>query len=315
MKPISLLYLIRVVLGITAAIICTLYNYFLGFSFTISDLFRGLTITLAFYIVTYYAMKTYFLKKIDKPRKILSTGIGAYLVTWIVIWSLLSTVIVNETSIVFAVDGFDDFEIKTLGDADGSANGLLWANSTGSLSQVQAVKGFLPHGYGGSKSLNDEINIWRDTETLPDALFLRFNVSDVSFSFNTTDGYVVFGIALWLALDETSYDATDSHQLVVRFQNETKYENAKLIGTPDLKYNLTETDYHFNFSITNISNDYTGTIEIDLGTKFKQVFEKYELSSAAVAKLKAVEIYVKTFQGFCSVTISGIQIFLKGLRR
>jgi hypothetical protein len=315
MKPLSLLYLIRVILGILAGVVCAVYNYFFGFSFTISDLLRGLTIAIAFYLVTYYILKLFFLRRVEAPKKIVSTGIGAYFITWIVIWSLFATMLLYETNIVFAVKGFYDFEIRTFGDAYGSLNGLLWVNSSnGGLSRVQAIRGFLPHGLGGSKLLNKEINIWKETETLPSSLFLKLNVTDITLSYNSTNSILVFGVALWFAIDEASYNTAGSHQLVVRFQNTTKYENGLLVNSPDAQYYFNEFGHNFNFSIAGINDSSRNAfVEIDLGPKFKKVFEAEALTFLRVVKLKCVEIYAETVYGAFSVKIVDIQIFLKGL--
>ena len=87
MKPLTLIYWSRVVLGLVAALICILLNVFgveIGF-------FTGLPIAMLFYILTYYIYKPYFITKVEKPTKIFTTGIGAYFFTWIVTWILFYT--------------------------------------------------------------------------------------------------------------------------------------------------------------------------------------------------------------------------------
>jgi len=46
---------------------------------------------LMFYIITYYILKMKFIDKVEKPSKIVTTGIGAYIMTWLVSWMLFFT--------------------------------------------------------------------------------------------------------------------------------------------------------------------------------------------------------------------------------
>jgi len=87
MKPLTIIYWSRVLLGVVAALISvapSLFSVDLGF-------FTSLAIAMLFYILTYYVYKPYFIAKVEKPTKIFTTGIGAYFFTWIVTWILFYT--------------------------------------------------------------------------------------------------------------------------------------------------------------------------------------------------------------------------------
>jgi len=92
MKPLSIIYWTRVLMGIIAALISTLLRR------VISDinLFNGLTIVLLVYIVTYYIYKSMFLAKVEKSTKIFTTDIFTYFLTWLVTWILFYTVLIHH---------------------------------------------------------------------------------------------------------------------------------------------------------------------------------------------------------------------------
>jgi len=79
MKPTTIIYWTRACLGVIVALL----SAFLSIVANIS-LLNGITIALLFYIITHYIFKSLFLTKVEKPSKILTTGIGAYFLTWIV---------------------------------------------------------------------------------------------------------------------------------------------------------------------------------------------------------------------------------------
>jgi len=83
----TIIYWTRVLLGIVAALICTLLNELLGGI----SIFNAISIALLVYIISYYVYKARFLTKVEKPQKIFTTGVGAYFITWIVMLTLLFT--------------------------------------------------------------------------------------------------------------------------------------------------------------------------------------------------------------------------------
>ena len=53
----------------------------------------GFSIALIIYLTSYYIIKLKFMNKVEKPRKLITTGIGIYFLSWIVFWALLYTII------------------------------------------------------------------------------------------------------------------------------------------------------------------------------------------------------------------------------
>ncbi len=73
--------------GVFAALICIL----LKIDTYPNPLISGISIGLIVYILTYYILKWQFMVKVEKPSDVFTIGIGAYFLTWIVVWSLLLT--------------------------------------------------------------------------------------------------------------------------------------------------------------------------------------------------------------------------------
>jgi hypothetical protein len=89
MKPLSIIYWTRVLWGIIAASISAWLS-----GFTVEfNILNGVSIALLLYIITYYVYKPLFLSRVEKPSKIFSTGVGAYFLTWLVMFGLLFTLI------------------------------------------------------------------------------------------------------------------------------------------------------------------------------------------------------------------------------
>jgi len=86
MKPKTIIYWTRVLMGVVVALLCAFLNAVGNIS-----LLNAITIALLFYIITHYIYRARFLTKVEKASKILTTGIGAYFLTWIVIFVLFST--------------------------------------------------------------------------------------------------------------------------------------------------------------------------------------------------------------------------------
>jgi len=59
----------------------------------IQSFFNSASIAILVYIVSYYVLKSRFGPKVSKPQKILTTGIGIYILAWLVIWALLYTLV------------------------------------------------------------------------------------------------------------------------------------------------------------------------------------------------------------------------------
>lgn len=96
MKPLEALYWSRFVLGIIAALLCVGYGLATNTISVVSDFnifMRGLAFAIMIYIISYYLIKPRLLLKVEKPQKILTTGIGIYFLSWLVFWILLYTII------------------------------------------------------------------------------------------------------------------------------------------------------------------------------------------------------------------------------
>jgi len=96
MKPLEVLYWLRFVLGVVAALVCVGYDLAMNI---IGNNTRVLTTGIAFafiiYVLSYYMIKPRFLLKVDNPQKVLTTGIGIYILSWLVFWALLYTMIIS----------------------------------------------------------------------------------------------------------------------------------------------------------------------------------------------------------------------------
>lgn len=89
MKPPTIIYWSRFLLGVVAALICA----FLSGPDPSFNILNGISIALLVYIVTYYVYKSIYQMKFEKRSKILTTGVGAYFLAWIVMWTLFYTVL------------------------------------------------------------------------------------------------------------------------------------------------------------------------------------------------------------------------------
>ena len=106
MKPLEKIYWLRLALGITAALICMGYclatpeaipTVSPGQDFPVdySVFLNGVSIAVLFYLLSYYVIKWRFIHKVEKPSKLMTTGIGIYFISWIVFWVLLYTILVS----------------------------------------------------------------------------------------------------------------------------------------------------------------------------------------------------------------------------
>jgi len=90
MKPLEILYWARAFLGAVAGALCTLFGLF---NPLYNNLLGGLSLALFFYMLTNYFLRQIFIGKVEKASKVLTTGIGAYFLIWIVTWVLLFSAI------------------------------------------------------------------------------------------------------------------------------------------------------------------------------------------------------------------------------
>ncbi|MEM2106053.1 MAG: hypothetical protein QXV21_06295 [Candidatus Bathyarchaeia archaeon] len=99
MNTLTVVYWLRVVFGILAAVLCVGYGMAVGSitsdvsKFHWNTFLNGMSIALVVYILSYYVLKVLFMAKVEKPQKLFSMGIGIYFLSWIVFWILLYTLI------------------------------------------------------------------------------------------------------------------------------------------------------------------------------------------------------------------------------
>ena len=86
------IYWMRFLLGIFAGVICTLYNIFIEAPSDIFGFMTGIMFALLIYLLSYYFFKSAYFMKVEKPSKLVTTGIGIYFITWIVCWTLFWTI-------------------------------------------------------------------------------------------------------------------------------------------------------------------------------------------------------------------------------
>ena len=90
MTPVVQLYWIRVVLGIVAGAISGVLALYLPQN-DLSSLIDAFTIALLIYLGSFYPLKSIFGSKVDKPSKVLSTGVIMYFLAWLPFFVLFFT--------------------------------------------------------------------------------------------------------------------------------------------------------------------------------------------------------------------------------
>jgi len=95
MTPVVQLYIVRIVLGLIAALASAEVAVLQGGPTDVSTLVNGVTIALVIYLASYYILKAVYKNKIEKQSKILSTGIGMYFFTWIPFYALFYTTLLQ----------------------------------------------------------------------------------------------------------------------------------------------------------------------------------------------------------------------------
>jgi hypothetical protein len=106
MKPTTIIYWLRMAMGIMAGVICAYLSSFLeayGMQ-GMSVLLYSITFALALYLVTFYLFKMKFLSQVESPSKITMTGIGIYFFAWIVFYILFYTIMYMNTATVVLVE-------------------------------------------------------------------------------------------------------------------------------------------------------------------------------------------------------------------
>ncbi len=119
MKPMEKVYYLRAILGIAAAVICTVYGVVTSTirndQFTISMLFNGMSLAIITYLLSYYAIKAKFKLQVEKPQKLFTTGIGVFFLSWLVFWVLLFTAIAGPGTVMLNVTAGDGGSVSQSG--------------------------------------------------------------------------------------------------------------------------------------------------------------------------------------------------------
>ena len=81
MNPLSVIYWSRLGFAVLAAVVCILLNS--------PELITNISIGILVFLFSYYIYRWVFAGKVTKNSKFITTGIGAYFVTWVVLYVLL----------------------------------------------------------------------------------------------------------------------------------------------------------------------------------------------------------------------------------
>ena len=98
MKPLQKLYTLRVFLGIFAALLSIIYGLAVETNIeqpSINTFINSLSLAVIVYLLSYYLIKMKLKLGVENNKKILTTGIGVYFISWIFFWVLLYTLIIK----------------------------------------------------------------------------------------------------------------------------------------------------------------------------------------------------------------------------
>jgi len=129
LKTLNIIYWSRVGFGILAALVATLLvNLKAG-----NPLMNGITVGLAVYLISYYLLKWQFTSKVEQPTKILTMGIGAFFLTFILCWVLFITPTLAPPTASFTMDVANPvvgetitFDASSSVDPDGDITKWIW---------------------------------------------------------------------------------------------------------------------------------------------------------------------------------------------
>ena len=97
MKPLETVYWLRFAFGILAALLSAGYgvatNEISPIEFTFYTFLNTMSIAIIVYAVSYYYVKFRYTLQVKNPRKLITTGIGIYFLSWIAFWVLIYTMI------------------------------------------------------------------------------------------------------------------------------------------------------------------------------------------------------------------------------
>ena len=98
MNTITIIYWLRVAIGMATGAICAvLSNFLITNSIIVEDqisvLLYSISLALLIYLLSFRILKTKFQNKVETPQKITMTGIGIYFISWIVFYVLVYTIL------------------------------------------------------------------------------------------------------------------------------------------------------------------------------------------------------------------------------
>ncbi len=97
MKPLTLIYWLRMALGVVAGALSAIMSYYListGLEGT-SILLYSISLTLLIYLISFRIIKMKFQNQVEKQSKITMTGIGMYFFAWLAFYVLFYTIILT----------------------------------------------------------------------------------------------------------------------------------------------------------------------------------------------------------------------------
>jgi hypothetical protein len=98
LKPLVVIYWIRVGLSVVAAVISA-FVATLSAPYEFSTFLNGITIALAIYLVSYYVIKARYMNKVEKQSKIMTQAIFMYFIAWAVFFILFYSLLVGPPAL------------------------------------------------------------------------------------------------------------------------------------------------------------------------------------------------------------------------
>jgi len=99
MKPITIIYWLRMAMGIMTGVICAFLSLFLeNHGMTgMSVLLYSISLSLLIYLITFRVFKMKFQNQVETPSKFTMTGIGIYFLGWLAFYVLSYTILYTNT--------------------------------------------------------------------------------------------------------------------------------------------------------------------------------------------------------------------------
>jgi hypothetical protein len=143
-KPLSVVYTIRICLGVVAAAICVLLR--------LDDLLTSASLGIFIYIITYYFLRHFYINKVEKPTQIMTMGIGAYLLAFAAAFGLLFTLMIPTTVFTYTPPQGKTVIFNAEGSRDifGHIESFDWAFGDGTTANTTGSYMTVTHTYADS---------------------------------------------------------------------------------------------------------------------------------------------------------------------